>query len=151
MGSFRERFGQHYGIQRFAGRWIQRFPQRSLNQTSFYGLGWVRITTFILVKKLLFVLTILKIDVGNIIRQVFVYRTIRYLQDKVVSSVNSLKSPIFDILNAAGRLGVLNTIVVMINGSTLLYSKRKWSELVWKKAWRLEDAYWDSVFTTSRD
>ena len=97
-------------FQRFAGRRIQRFPHRSLNHTSFYGLGWVKLTTFILVK------------------------------------ANMYNSPVFDILNAAFRMGLLNTVYGMINGSIQVYSKKAWSEYVWSQARKLEDAFWQSTF-----
>ena len=138
-------------FQRFAGRRIQRFPQRSLNLTSFYGLGWIRLTTFLLVKKLLFILTIMRMDANNIVRQVLNYRSDKFMQDVDGHSINSLKSPIFDLLNAARRLGLLNTVVGMINGTIPLYSKKRWSKYMWSQAWKLEDNYWLSITTINRD
>ena len=41
-------------FQRYAGRRIQHFPARFPNCSSSYGFGWVRITTYICVKKLLY-------------------------------------------------------------------------------------------------
>ena len=38
-------------FQRYAGRRVQRFPQRSPNMTSFFGLGWIKINTYIMIKK----------------------------------------------------------------------------------------------------
>ena len=58
-------------FQRYAGRRVQRFPYRSPNSTSFYGLGWLKLTTYIKVKKLLFVLTIIKMEVDFVIRKIF--------------------------------------------------------------------------------
>ena len=34
-------------FQRYAGRRIQRFPYRSPNETSYTGLGWIRLEIFI--------------------------------------------------------------------------------------------------------
>ena len=44
-------------FQRYAGRRIQRFPHRAPNASSFYGLGWLKRTSYIRVKKLSFILT----------------------------------------------------------------------------------------------
>ena len=49
-------------FQRFAGRRIQRFPKRSPACSSFYGLGWIRIETYIQVKKLLFLMSLIKTE-----------------------------------------------------------------------------------------
>ena len=40
-------------FQRYAGRRVQRFPQRAPNSSSFYGLGWLKLTMYIKVKKLI--------------------------------------------------------------------------------------------------
>ena len=48
-------------FRRFAGRRIQRFPNSSPNITSFFGLVWVRITTYLCIKKILFICTILRL------------------------------------------------------------------------------------------
>ena len=37
-------------FQTYAGKRIQRFPQRSTNTSSSYGLGWLKITAYIRVK-----------------------------------------------------------------------------------------------------
>ena len=39
-----------------------QFNQSSLYQTSYFGLGWVRLTTFIIIRKLIPVLIVLMID-----------------------------------------------------------------------------------------
>ena len=58
-------------LQRYAGKRVQRFPQRAPNSISFYGLGWLKLTSYINVKKLLFVLTILKMVPDNALRRIF--------------------------------------------------------------------------------
>ena len=138
-------------FQRFAVRRIQRFPHRSLNQTSFYGLGWVKLTTFVLIKKVLFIMTILKMEAGNMINKVFIARANIDKENPEAGSDNIFSSPVFDILNAAARISLLNTVYGMINGTTPLYSKKAWSEYVWAQAWRLEDAYWQSTFLINQD
>ena len=58
-------------FQRFAGRRFQRFPYRSPNGSIFAAMGWARITTYIYIKKLLFILTILRMGAGNVIYDIF--------------------------------------------------------------------------------
>ena len=48
-------------FQRHVGRRIQRLASRAHNVNCFYGLGWIRVTTYIIIKKILFILTILKL------------------------------------------------------------------------------------------
>ena len=48
-------------FQGYAGRRIQRFPQRSSNASSYFGLGWMKLTTYVTAKKVLFILTIIRI------------------------------------------------------------------------------------------
>ena len=58
-------------FQRYAGRRVQRFPKRSPKSTCYFGLGWMRIETYIQVKKLLFLLTIISMDNDNRIKIIF--------------------------------------------------------------------------------
>ena len=46
-------------FERYAGRRFQRFPSRSPNATSYRGLGWMKIVSFIKGKKLLFIRTVI--------------------------------------------------------------------------------------------
>ena len=61
-------------FQRYAGRRIQRFPHRAPNASSFYEFGWLRLTSYIKVKKLIFILTILKMSNDYIMRKSFEIR-----------------------------------------------------------------------------
>ena len=71
-------------------------------------LGWIRITTFILVKKLLFALSILRPKEDNIVRQAFIEKVENFNQEQksLYSNVNC--SPTYDILNSAERFGMYN-------------------------------------------
>ena len=51
-------------FKRYAGRRFQRFKGSSPNFSSYYGLGWIGISTYICIKKLMFAFSII------IIRQV---------------------------------------------------------------------------------
>ena len=132
-------------FQRYAGRRVQRFPKRSPVSTSFYGLGWLRIETYIQVKKLLFLLTILCMDRGNRIRMIYDKRIAGYLSDRGRSKVNKNLSPIFEMLNTSVRFGLLNTILEMSYDYIPIMSKKKWSYKVWQIAWMLDDCYWKST------
>ena len=75
-------------FQRFAGRRIQRLPFKSPNATLFFGLGWSRMTTFIQVKKLLFILTILKLKAGHFLKEIFSTRLRAYISDRNRCEIN---------------------------------------------------------------
>ena len=54
-----------------AGRGLQRFSPNSPIHSCFYGLGWMDLCTYICVKKLIFALTIIKLDENNMIKKLF--------------------------------------------------------------------------------
>ena len=130
-------------FQRYAGRRVQRFPKRSPNSSSYYGLGWVRIETFIQVKKLLFILTYLSMDENSTQRRVFNSRVRNYVEG--ANPTNPHCSPIFEILDTSVRFDLLNAILNMAFGHTAISAKKVWSKLVWDRAWRLDDIYWKST------
>ena len=129
-------------FQRFAGRRIQRFPPRSPNSSSFYGLGWAKLSTYIGVKKLLFAMSIIRMEIDHVLRVIFKKRLEVYLSDKTAGKANRWKSPLFEIFNTSDRFGLLDSLCNMINGDLNVYGKKRWSELVWKQAWAIEYAYW---------
>ena len=57
-------------FQAYAGRRIQRFRQTSPRATSYVGLGWIRLETFVYVKKLLFIRTIAIMNDDSIYRRI---------------------------------------------------------------------------------
>ena len=138
-------------FQIHVGKRIQRFPSRSPNSCSFFGLGWMRLSTYILVKKMLFALTILRMDVDSIIRQVFTMRICDFKLKPDVISENVHNSPTCEILKAADRLGILKILCDMSTGGKPLYSKKGWSRYVWERAWMLEDLYWKSASFLKKD
>ena len=87
-------------------------------------------------KKLLFVRSILKIGPENVFRQ----RLIKFCNDIKNKQKNPYDSPIFDILNIALVFGVVGTIKAMSGGNRPIVSKNAWSQLIWERAWRLDDA-----------
>ena len=132
-------------FQRYAGRRVQRFPKRSPTSTSYYGLGWLRIETYIQVKKLLFLLSIICMEGGNRIRMVFSERLTAYLNDPVAGMNNRNQSPVFDILNTSIRFGLLGTVIDMSLGRIPVMPKKKWSDSIWSIAWKLDDSFWKST------
>ena len=136
-------------FQIYTGRRLQRFPPRSPRSSSFFGLGWVRITTYILVKKLLFVLSIFRLKDNSIIRELFCRRAMDF--KNLTSGLNKFRSPTHDMLWAAKRLGLHNLCIDMIEGNIAIIGKKAWAKLVWEKAWILEDVYWDSTKLIHKD
>ena len=140
-------------FQRQLGRRIQRFPARSPSCSSFYGLGWLRITTYILVKKLLFALSILRLAPENIVRQIFIMKVNMFHENKNLYSLNVNRSPTFDNLNQAAKAGVYNMLYDMTTGKKHILSKSTWSKMVWAKAWQLDEMFWRTtdIFNTNND
>ena len=79
-------------FQRYAGKRVQRFPYRTPNFSSFYGIGWLKLTTYIKVKKMLFVLTILNMESDFIIREIFESRLVKFCDNVHVSRKNVFSS-----------------------------------------------------------
>ena len=121
-------------FQRHVGRRIQRFPNRAHNVNCFYGLWWIRVSTYILIKKILFVFTILKLSDENVIKQEFISRLNnnkdKYNKDKDRCSVNNYRSPIFDISTACVEFGLLSRIVEISKDQKCITSKNALSILV---------------------
>ena len=118
---------------------------RSPKGSSFYGLGWMRIPTYILVKKLLFAVSILRLKDDNVVRKVFIARIDRVVARGRDWHENEYNSPTINILCAAKRLGLLNVTLSFASGDTIIPGKKAWSDLVWSRAWQLEDVFWNSV------
>ena len=132
-------------FQRFAGRRVQRFPHRTPRSSSFYGLGRIRLTTFILIKKLLFVLSIITLEVDNVIRKVFCNSVESFTSNIEQCRRNAYRSPVYEICKSCEKFGLLNMVISILKGDTPIPSKRKWSELVWRKGWELDDNYRSAI------
>ena len=132
-------------FQRYAGRRVQRFPKRSPSFSSHYGLGWIRIDTYVQIKKLLFILTLIRMEVDSRLRIVFKERAMQYINSNVRGGNNEHNSPIFEMLNVAARFGLLQCILEMTFGYADVKSKAEWSKLVWKRGWDLDDLFWKST------
>ena len=138
-------------FQRYAGRRIQRFPQRSPSCSSYYGLGWLRLETYVYVKKLLFLLTIIRMDDTHRIKMIFRERVMKFLKDKEAGEHNIYGSPTFDLLNMCTKFDVLDEVISMLVGNTAIISKTAWSKKIWEKAWVLDDVFWQTTYILNRD
>ena len=132
-------------FQVYAGRRIQRFPSRSPVCSSFYGLGWIRLTTYILIKKLMIAITILRLNDNSIIKKVFINRVHAYINNRDLSATNQYNSPTFNMLNTASKFGILSNVCDMVTGKSAIMSKKCWSKMVWDRAWMIDDLYWEST------
>ena len=138
-------------FQRYAGRRVQRFPQRSPSCSIYYGLGWLRLETYVYVKKLLFLLTIIRMDNTHRIKMVLMERVTKFLNDLRAGDLNIYGSPTFDLLKVCIKFGVLEEVVNMLMGNTAIVPKTTWSKKVWDRAWVLDDAFWQTSFIMNRD
>ena len=132
-------------FQRHIGRRIQRFPSRSPKFSSFYGLGWSRIVTYIWIKKLLFIMSILRLKEDNVVRRVFVKCTEVFNENvhKHVDNINN--SPTYDLSNTACKFGLYNLIYEFTSGVRVVPSKNTWTKIIWERAWCIEDTYWSTL------
>ena len=132
-------------FQRYAGRRLQRLPNRTPTGCSYYAMGWMRISTYILVKKLLFAMSILRLDVENVVRKVFLARFMYMIDDNFNMDGDIREGPTAGIMRAAKRLGLLGFIKNFVNGVSGIPSKGAWSKVVWAKAWQLEDSFCNTM------
>ena len=125
-------------FQRYVGRKCQRFHQQSPNYSSFAPLGWIGLEKVVYIKKLLFFRSICMMDPNATCKAILLRRSNKFLENRALSKLNENDSPIFEILNVAERLGLIDVCFNMIHNGHV-YSKPVWSKLVWEKAWLLED------------
>ena len=139
-------------FQRYSGKRIQRFPRYTPNETSFRGLGWMRLETYIYAKKLVFIRTILIRDESCIYRKLLKKRAIKFNADIITCSENRYDSPIFDILRIAIIFDMYQLVMnFLLRGH--LYTRSQWKNMIWTRAWQIEDADWEysSMFYRSLD
>ena len=134
-------------VSYFCYCWFQRFPSRSPNATSYRGLGWMKILSFIKGKKLLFIRTVIiqpeYIPCKGILRNIILL----FSENTVIE--NTYCSPLIDILNIAVEMDLIAPIKRMIDGC-IVYSKSIWSKIVWDKIWAHEDNLWNEEIQTSK-
>ena len=65
-------------FQQYSGKRIQQFHMRSPNETSYVALGWLRLETFIYVKKVLFIRSISMLNDESIYKKIFRRRLLQF-------------------------------------------------------------------------
>ena len=78
-------------FQRYSSRRVRRFHQRLPTSSSFYGLGLIKLTSFIHLKNSSFVISILRLEPDNIMEDYFVERCKRFSENKERDSENQWK------------------------------------------------------------
>ena len=124
-------------FQRYAARRLQRFHPRSVNSTCFACLGWMDIVTFIKARKIIFLRSILVMQNHTPIRRVLIERVNEFRE----GMVNEFDSPLIQILEYCVEFNVIEEVTRMINQGVM--SKGKWKEMIWARAWSIEEGNWE--------
>ena len=78
-------------------------------------------------------------------------RVAHFRNKGVLDNNNTLNSPTLDMLISAKRMGLISIVYDMCLGILPLATKRRWSKLVWEKAWLIEDSFWTSTSILHKD
>ena len=89
----------------------------------------------------MFIRTILIMDEENLSKKIFCDRVRIYFFNEILETENVSRSPVFDLLNVSSVFGLIDEIKNMIENH-YFYPKLVWRNIVWKRAWALEDLYW---------
>ena len=100
---------------------------------------------------MLFLLSIIRLDENIVIRKIFINSVDSFLSNSEQCRVNTYRSPVYDICVTCENFGILNTMTSIISGSIPIPSKKKWSELIWRKGWELDDNYWRAINTMNKE
>ena len=128
-------------FQIYAGKKIQRFFSKSPNICSIYGLGWMRLTRFVQIRKLIFLRALLSLDPGDLSRKNFVERATRIFNDNNDPSPSEEWSIVVDLLHVAEIFNLSDEIRNMVLRGHQ-YAKCEWRKIVWNRGWSLEDTHW---------
>ena len=91
-----------------------------------------------LIRKVIFVRTILLMDDNEVVKKVFKLRVQRFCEDPNRAILNKSRSPIFEMLHAALRLNMIN-LVIEYSGGLRVWSKANWSKIAWENGWKICD------------
>ena len=128
-------------FQVYAGKRIQRLIRRAPNICAFFGLGWIRLERLIEIKKLMFVRSVLILDVADPSRAIFCRRLDDFLADRVFSRGNMYDSVVFDLLKTADSFGMLDDVISIVRQGHV-WSKDMWRKRVWERARDLDAGFW---------
>ena len=131
-------------FQRYAGRRLQRFHNRSVNITSYICMGWINIVNYIKVRKLIFLHSIAKMRDFMPIKRFFINR----VNEFEPGANNPYDSHIIDILQTGADFGVLDNIRNLARGE--IVSKARWKELIWGRASAIEHEAWQQHYNNDR-
>ena len=128
-------------FQIYAGKKIQRLYLKSPNICSIYGLGWMRLTRFVQIQKLIFVRALLSLDPGDLSRIFFVERATHIFNNNNDPSPFEEWSIVADLLYVAEIFNLSVEIRNMVLRGHQ-YAKDEWRKIVWIRGWSLEDTHW---------
>ena len=137
-------------FQKHIGRRMQRFHSKSPVQTSFRGLGWIRLETFIYAKKVLYLRTLLCMSDLSVYKRIMLHRLDKFTTEYEVARHNKHYSPLFDIFRVTEMFGMMNMCIRMARG-THWYSKQMWKQEVWRNAWYIDNEEWSFTTALFRD
>ena len=106
---------------------MQRFHPKIPSTCSFYGLGRMRLERIIQIKKLMFILTIMKMDDGDLPKRIFCERAKFYFLNMHIGAENNYQSAVFDLLNVCLVFGLLEKVKDMVLNHHI-YGKNVWKE-----------------------
>ena len=72
--------------------------------------GWLKLTSYIRVKKLLFILTVIRMDRDSVLRRILESRLQIFIENQELCQRNPMRSPILDILNVAITFGLFEIV-----------------------------------------
>ena len=90
---------------------------------------------------ILFIRTIPILDDNSMYKRIFIARFNDFDMNKEVCAANRLQSVTFNILRTADNFGLYDVVEQMLNG-TRVYSKKQWRDIVWNKAWEIDNQDW---------
>ena len=132
-------------FQKYAGRRFQCFTMNSPNASSYYGLGWIGLNTFICINKLIFTFTMITMDGSNYIRKLFRQRAIDFNDNIQEWMVNRFRSPTFEILKISINFGLYDALMRQLFYQRS-FTKNEWKALLLKTAWEVEDNFWKMMY-----
>ena len=131
-------------FQRYAGRRFQRYKQSPPSFSSYYGVGWMGITSYICIKKLMFAFTMVLMGDDSTIKMLFKQRAKDFNDNIRKCMFNEYRSPTYEILKVAINLGLYADLMNLLFARKF-NTKTQWKEKVWKTVRDAEDVYWDNV------
>ena len=102
------------------------------------------IIVFINARKIIFLRSILAMHDHTPIRRVLIERVNEFKE----GMVNTSDSPLLQILEFCVEFNVMNEVKRMINQE--LMSKSKWKDLIWERAWNIEERNWEVMKTDNK-